>query len=85
MIDTNSDKYKKTRNISIKKEQCNGCEDDFYNGHNDFGIKECWHFKSATLVMKKKVALDERPPHKQSPIRLPSCFHQKGFIFMRVE
>ncbi len=60
---------------------CQGCEDDFYNGHNDFGIKECAHLKKARLVMKKKIPLNQRPPWLQKPIKVPSCFRQKGYVF----
>jgi len=35
-----------------QKEMCNGCRDDFYNGHNDLGVEECWMFCSAEVVNK---------------------------------
>lgn len=31
------------------KTMCQGCRDDFYNGH---GAQECWAFKTATVVNK---------------------------------
>lgn len=26
---------------------CAGCRNDFYNGHNDLGVKECWSREDA--------------------------------------
>jgi len=34
------------------KEYCIGCHDNFYNGNNDMGIKECWNLKCAKVVKK---------------------------------
>ena len=34
------------------KDMCAQCQDDFYNGHNPMGVKECWMFKSAKVVNK---------------------------------
>jgi hypothetical protein len=34
------------------KQMCSGCRDDFYNGHNDIGVKECWMFAKAKVVNK---------------------------------
>ena len=46
--------YGKTIRIykSLKpiKAMCQDCSDDFYNGHNPMGIKECWHFRDAKVV-----------------------------------
>lgn len=38
------------KSLKAKKIQCQGCHDDFYNGKNPYGIKECWHFKDAKVV-----------------------------------
>ena len=32
------------------KRNCIGCRDNFYNGNNNLGVKECWGFKTAELV-----------------------------------
>lgn len=34
------------------RSMCGGCRDDFYNGHNQLGVSECWSFKSAKVVDK---------------------------------
>ena len=65
-----------------KLRMCNGCEENFYNGHNPYGIKECWNLKSAKVVKKKKVHIDQVPPWEQKPIKVLSCYHQKRFVFV---
>jgi hypothetical protein len=35
-----------------KKKYCQGCRDDFYNGKNDRGVKECNSLKNAKVVEK---------------------------------
>ena len=37
------------------KQYCVSCHDDFYNGNNEMGIKECWGFKSAKVVAKFRI------------------------------
>ena len=65
----------------MDKSKCEGCEDNFYNGNNNLGVKECFHLKSAKMVLKKKISLLQVPPWKQKPIKVPSCFRQKGYVF----
>lgn len=65
-----------------KLKLCNGCEDNFYNGNNPLGIKECWLLKTAKVAMKKQVHINQYPPWKQKPIRTLSCYHQKQYIFV---
>ena len=43
-------KVREYKSLKPKKEKCLGCHDDFYNGNNPYGIKECWHFKDARVV-----------------------------------
>lgn len=39
----------------VDKVYCVGCGDNFYNGSNDMGIKECWNFKSAKVVNRFRI------------------------------
>ncbi len=66
---------------SEKIKHCSGCEQDFYNDKNPLGVKECWNLKSARLVLKKKIHVDQQPPWKQKPIKVPSCYCQKRYVF----
>ncbi len=34
---------------------CEGCKDDFYNGNNGLGVKECWHLEDAKIVTRYKL------------------------------
>ncbi len=65
-----------------KKKYCEECEDDFYNNKNDLGVKECWHLQDSELVLRKKVALNQTPPWNMKPIKVLSCFRQRGFLFI---
>lgn len=66
----------------MNKEFCIGCIDDFYNGKNPLDIKECWHFGSAKRIKRRRVGIHERPPWRRTPELLPSCYREKGFIFI---
>ena len=65
-----------------KLELCGGCDGNFYNGHNDKGVKECWSLKTAKVAMRKKVHVDQVPPWTQKPIRTLSCFHQRRYVMV---
>lgn len=70
----------------IKVLHCPSCIDDFYNGHNQFGIEECIHLKSAKLVWGKVVGIWERPPYdKTRKEKKPNCWRKKGVIFLKEE
>jgi len=34
------------------KQDCSGCDSNFYNGNNSMGVKECWLYKDAKLKHK---------------------------------
>jgi hypothetical protein len=65
-----------------KLSKCIGCENNFYNGNNTYGVKECWSLDTATIVKKKKVHIDDVPPWTQEPIEVLSCYHQKRYVFV---
>ena len=66
----------------IDKKHCIGCEDNFYNENNPYGIKECWSLKDAKLIMRKPVGINERPPWTRKSEKLPSFYSQKGTVFV---
>jgi len=68
-----------TKNQKLK--YCTGCEDDFYNGHNPMGIKECWRLDSARLILLKEVHIDQQPPWKQKPRKFLSCYKRKRYAY----
>ncbi len=61
---------------------CNSCRDDFYNGKNPHGIKVCWMLKSAKLIRRKRVHINERPPWSRNPEMLPSCYREMNYVFV---
>lgn len=69
----------------MTKKDCIGCENDFYNDKNPLGVKECWSFKDAKLIMRKAVPIDRVPPWNQKAIRIPSCYHVRGYVYVKPE
>lgn len=69
------------------QKDCRGCEQNFYNGNNPYGIKECWSVPSARLVQGKMLSVDQFWPKKwlqTAPIEThPQCYQQKRFIFVK--
>lgn len=64
-----------------KLKMCPDCNDDFYNGNNKMGIKECWGLDSAKLVKRQKIPVNQTPPFTQAPIPVLNCFSQQGYVF----
>ena len=68
----------------MNKSNCVGCHNNYYNinpersGHGE----GCWMLGSAKLIMRKKVPLSQRPPWTQNAQRLPSCYKQRGYVFV---
>jgi len=61
---------------------CVGCEQNFYNGNNPHGVKECWMLESAKLVSKKQVSVNDVPPWNHKPTLVPSCYSKLGYVFI---
>lgn len=62
---------------------CQGCEDNFYNGNNPLGVKQCWMLKSAKLVTRFKTGTWTQPTEKGAftEVMVPNCYHAKGQHF----
>lgn len=62
---------------SEKRKYCSGCRDNFYNGNNSLGIKECWCLSSAKLVTRYKIwwwtPMDKASNFQE--VRVLSCYH----------
>ena len=65
-----------------KLRHCQGCRNDFYNGKNPYKIKECFSLKSAELMLKKEVYVNQIPPWNQEPRQILSCYHKEDFIYV---
>jgi hypothetical protein len=68
-------------NKTEKLKLCVGCRQNFYNGNNGLGVKECWSLKTAKLVLRKRVHISQVPPWKQSPVKVFQCRREEGFVF----
>ncbi len=68
----------------MNKTNCTGCEENFYNGNNPFGITECFHLKHATITMRFAISvnapMDTRANYIQE--RRPVCFRRKGSVYL---
>ena len=65
-----------------KLKHCTGCKDNFYNGGNPYGIRECMHLESAKLILRKEVPVTRRPPWGQAARHFLSCYRRKGYVYM---
>lgn len=61
---------------------CIGCEDNFYNGNNPYGVKECWGLETAKLMTRYRICVNS-PTVKSSFVKVnaPSCYHEKGYAY----
>ena len=66
-----------------KLKHCRGCRDNFYNGNNSYGVKECWGLKTAKLIMRVEVHIDQVPPWTQPPAKYLSCYHADRYVYVR--
>ena len=65
---------------------CSGCEDDFYNGKNPYGVKECWHLKSAKLIPRILIHIDQPPPYLNNKVtQLPNCYRMARHVAVKPE
>jgi hypothetical protein len=59
-----------------KQKHCSGCRQNFYNGNNPLGIKECWHLGTARLVKRFKIwwwtPMDKASNFEE--VRVLSCY-----------
>lgn len=69
----------------MTKDNCKGCRDDFYNGHNPLGVKECWLFKKAKLVARYRTHRDAMPASKGAftEVVVPDCYHAPPLYFVK--
>ena len=76
-----------TMNAIVPTKDCQGCEDNFYNGNNPYGIAECWSVKTARIVSGKMLSVDQPWPDKwlqTAPKEShPNCYRMKRYIFVK--
>ncbi len=66
----------------VKKDKCFcvRCHDNFYNGNNDMGIKECWRFNRAKVVSRYRIAWWTAPDSKErfTKVTTLDCHKETG-------
>ena len=64
----------------MDKKHCAGCSDDFYNGKNPMGVKECWMLKTAKIVTLFRIGTWTVPTqlYAFTKCKVPHCFHRDG-------
>jgi len=63
---------------------CIGCDEDFYNGKNPYGVKECWHLKDAKLVTKYAIGVQTMQDKKENfwEVTVPNCYRRTNhFVY----
>lgn len=70
--------------MTMDPKHCRGCEDDFYNGHNPYGVTACWHLGDATIVTRYRTGTWTQPtqPGAFTEVQVPNCYRQKGEHFV---
>ncbi len=63
------------------KSMCDGCCNDIYNHPPKVGQ----NFKSAKVVSRKKVSINQVPPWNQKPIKVLDCRRESGYCLIRPE
>jgi hypothetical protein len=65
---------------SEKLKRCRGCRNDFYNGNNKLGVRECWSLKSAKPVRRWRIGWWTTPdtPRAFEEVETLSCHHAPG-------
>jgi hypothetical protein len=59
---------------------CRGCDDNFHNGQNPMGVKECWMLKGARLVTRWKLGWHTQPSADGAfeEVKVYQCRHETG-------
>lgn len=68
-------KQEKMSKPAKSKGLCVGCRENFYNGYNDIGTKECWNYKSARVVKRYRIGwwTPQDRAENFDPVMVMSC------------
>lgn len=67
----------------MTKKDCIGCYNNFYNGNNNLGVKECWSFdRKKKCVTKFRLSIHTPMNIKSAyqKVKIPPCYHMTGFV-----
>lgn len=67
-------------------DRCGGCENNFYNGNNPYGVKRCWSFDAAKVEKFLLIQVDQAPPYDRESLKdIPTCYKRKRFVKVKLE
>lgn len=63
------------------KSLCNGCYNQEYH-HGLGGAKECWNYKSAEIILRIPMSINEMPPYdKKRANKMMSCYRRSQMAY----
>jgi len=64
------------------KKYCVGCDENFYNGNNTLGIKECWHYKDAKVGTMFCIGINTPQDKKENfwRVKTLNCHRETGHV-----
>jgi hypothetical protein len=63
----------------LDKKYCAGCRNNFYNGNNQYDVKQCWSRKTGKLVWRIRIGNWESPPYlNKKKFRAADCWHAES-------
>ena len=65
----------------MNKSKCIGCYNNVYN-NGLHGSTECWSLKTAKVIKRKEVHINQIPPWNQNPISLPDCYRNPQYVYV---
>lgn len=68
--------------MPIKRSDCHGCHDEFYQERINCTGVGCWSFKDAKKVRRKKVSIHTRPPYHEKTRWYPNCYHAAQYVMV---
>ena len=67
---------------------CLGCEQDFYNGKNPYGVQQCWSVPKAKIIKVKPISIEQEYPSrylkKVKWQKRPHCYQRKRMHYAKV-
>lgn len=75
----------------VPSKDCIGCEQDFYNDKNPYGVKQCWSVPNAKIISVIPLSIDQPSPEdfvreqvKRGKKELrPNCYQRKRMIYVK--
>lgn len=70
--------------MNKSKRLCAGCRENFYNGNNPIGVKECWMYKRAKVKTQYRIAIHTPMDRKAGYVKTVglNCFNEAGYVFL---